>query len=162
MRPILTDQNTMNTAIIAPKNSLAKIDKMVPKPTKTEIINAMVERARVKHELDEKSRRIQADALKGKIIKLADKLRKTAAFREPSINSYSSNPHVEYEVRVSSPELTELMKQWDEVRRGRAFDPKQAKEAIRAKLNNEPARVNLLNDPEAVKAIDAKLEEWSM
>lgn len=152
----------MNTTLTKQKASLAKIETIVPKPTKTEIINAMVERARVKHELDEKARQMQADALKSKILTTARKLMKTAKADDGDIRYWNNSQRVVFTTQVSSPELIEMIKQHEKICCRFSFDPKRAKEAIRAKLNNEPSRVNLLSDPEAVKAIDAKLEEWSM
>lgn len=78
----------MTTALSKPKTSLAKIETIVPKPTKTEIINAMVERARVKHELDEQSRQVKKEALEKKILALGKKSLKRGTFSDGYINTW--------------------------------------------------------------------------
>lgn len=62
---------------------------------------------------------------------------------------------------VKSQELTALIEEYQKVECRSLFDASATKNTIRQKLNGEPPKIALLDNPEAVKAIDAKLEEWS-
>ena len=94
------------------KNTLtipAKIKDTVPKPTKTQIIDALVERAREQHEANEEAKRLKREKIEAKMIENAVK----AYTRKPSIAKirvgYAGD--VEFEISKKDAKNEELEKQ---------------------------------------------------
>ena len=64
-----------------------EIGKLVPKPTKKQILEALVHKAKIKHELNEKKKLIKLKKIDGKIIEIAIKeFLKDQAIADVSIN----------------------------------------------------------------------------
>lgn len=139
------------------------VQSIQPKPTKTEIIEAMVSRAKLKHDAENERRQKLRESLEKKITALAVKATKS---REPSvlIYTYQNNEsnHCDVQFRkVKTPELAPLLEEYNNATRLH-WDEAQTRKSIRQALTgrtlNSPSR--LLENPEAVKAIDALLEQW--
>jgi hypothetical protein len=138
---------------------------MQPKPTKTEIINAMVTRAKVKHDAENERLEKVREGLQKKIAALALKATKD---RKPhlSIYAYDDNrsSHVDVQFRsVKSEELSPLFVQYREASR-LCWDERSVREAIKRQLDGiqKPSPTRLLENPETVKAMDAMLEQWCL
>lgn len=147
-----------NTAIA----TLAPVSAVQPKPTKTEILNAMVARAKVKYDEENIRRATAREALEKKIEALAIKAMKNFA---PTVYIYSHTKpescHCDIRVsRVKSPELDALLLNHQELSRLH-WDEKETRDAIRQQLSGRTDS-RLLENPEAVKAIDAMLEQWGI
>lgn len=139
------------------------VQSIQPKPTKAEILEAMVTRAKVKHDAENERRAKTRESLGKKITALAVKATKS---REPrvSIHVYSKSEgnHCDVQFRnVKTPEIAPLLEAygaasclyWDE-----AQTRKSIRQALTGRTSSSPSR--LLENPEAVKAIDALLEQW--
>jgi hypothetical protein len=132
-----------------------------PKPTKAEIIEAMVQRARARQIAVNEEASKKRDALKPKIEKAVLKLIKGM---KPHVAIYakSREPHCEARYGViKSPELDELLAQYASFDNAiECFDEKEVRTAIRRELNGEhkPDPSRLLANPETVKAIDTTLD----
>jgi hypothetical protein len=134
-----------------------------PKPTKTEIVEAMLVRAKLKHDAENERRKAKREALGKKIEALAIKVAKTLT---PKVYIYAyadeSRSHCELRVDpIKSPELDALLAEYHENALIR-WDEKATREAIRRELTGaaKPGPGRLLENPEAVQAIDAMLEQW--
>lgn len=145
--------------------SIPAVQGVQPKPTKTEIIEAMVARAKAKHDEESERRAKMRKAISAKIESLAIKLAKS---KRPDVGIYvyssAESSHCDVTVRrVKSPELDALFDQYRAVERI-CWDEKKARDAIRREINGainrNPSR--LLDNPEAVKAIDATLKQWGL
>ena len=149
----------------APKTTTAlaipQFSKVSPKPTKTEILEALVQRAKVKHDLEEETRKIKADALLRKIERTARDLAK----KEKDVNEidyvYYSEKKVRFTIWVKSPELSSLIEAHSKIKHGSTFDYQSTKRLLREKLAGAPERCRLLDSPEAVKALDHMLESFA-
>ena len=139
------------------------VQSIQPKPTKAEILEAMVTRAKVKHDAENERRQKLRNSLQKKITTLAIRAMRS---REPSVLIYTyqnaENNHCDVQFRrVKTPELAPLLEEynnasslhWDE-----AQTRKSIRQALTGKTSSSPSR--LLENPEAVKAIDALLEQW--
>ena len=136
-----------------------------PKPTKAEVINALLARAKVKHDAENVRRAALKDQLTEKLKSLALKTFKSKA--------YNADPRIEFrDYRDSSPKTVELSfdVQSDEITRimiqRKALGPimweeNMMKQNIRDGLEDS-VRVRLLEDPTMVKAMDAMLEQWGL
>lgn len=151
--------NTNTTALSIPTASIQ------PKPTKTEIIDAMLARARLKHNAENDRRKVKRDALAKKIEAVAIKV---AKIKKPRVHIYAygdaASCHCDVRVdRVKSPELDALLVEYHENSMLR-WDEKANREAIRRALTGapKPGPARLLDNPEAVRAIDAMLEQWGI
>lgn len=151
-------KKSASSALILPQT-------IIPKPRKEDIITAMVERARVKHEQAVAEYKEKQEALTAKIEAAA----KAAFDRSPptpkfNISSYRELFNVELEFRVESPLITSLCKQHKELRHPGFFSAPDVRRKIRDGMTGE--RTNgvqaLLNSPDAVKALDASLEHIGM
>lgn len=139
--------------------------KFIPKPTKTEIIEAMVVRAKVKHDEENLVRKKNRELLRKKIEKEAIKEFK----KQPpnvSIYTYSDKNRNHCNVRfenVVNPEIIKLCSEFEEYRQI-FWDEKEVRKSIRQELSGigKKSPTRLLEDPETVKAIDAKLSEWGI
>lgn len=139
------------------------VQSIQPKPTKAEILEAMIARAKVKHDAENERRQKLRESLGNKITALAVKATKS---RKPSVLIYTyqnaENNHCDVQFRrVKTPELVPLLEEynnasslhWDE-----AQTRKSIRQALTGRTSGSPSR--LLENPEAVKAIDALLEQW--
>lgn len=139
---------------------------LIPKPTKTEIIEAMVARAKVKHDAENSRRSKLREALRKKIEAAAVKAVKA---KTPYVAIYcgSSDPErrhcdVRFD-RVTSLDLAILFDRYNEVAQIQ-WDEKDVRKSIRQELSGvgKLSSTRLLDNPEAVKAIDSKLAEWGI
>lgn len=143
--------------------ALATKPNLIPKPTKSEIIEAMVKRAigkiKAQNEISAKKR----EEVRVKIEKLAHKLAKTRKFGV-SISSRSSKPHIDiYCHNITSPELDKLLAEFEKYTT-QSIDEKALRIQIRDEINGatKPDPERLLSDPNTVKAIDAQLVAWGI
>jgi hypothetical protein len=140
-----------------------------PKPTKTEIVKALVQLRlqQIRKELDEHNAKEKA------LRKLIDTKARRFVLRHSSkakcsvmIRSYYSPPKVEVEFTIcslSSPELSDLLKQYDTLNKSRpVFDEKTVKHEIMVGLemvSPQGDRVEaLLKSPASRKALESMLE----
>jgi hypothetical protein len=136
-----------------------------PKPTKTEILDAMLIRAKAKHEAENARREAKRETLHKKIEALAIKLAKG---KTPHVSFYPSSKaercHCDVRVNnVQSTDLTELLLEYDQ-NSGSYWDERETRAAIRRELSGikKPTPTRLLENPEMVKSIDAMLEQWGI
>lgn len=143
--------------------ALANKPNLTPKPTKSEIIEAMVKRAKIKLTADNEAASKKRELVKEKIKKLAQKLAKSQVFAF-SIYADCKKPHVDlYASEVTSPEMDKLLAEYAACKTF-CIDEKELRNQIRAELNGatKPDPERLLNDPSTVKAIDAQLAAWGI
>lgn len=155
-----TKTPTTTTALALPT-----VQSIQPKPTKTEIVEAMLARAKVKHDAENERRSKRAEVLQKKIEAIAIKAIKS---RTPSVsiytydNSESSHCDVQFQ-NLKTPELEPLFKEMRGLRR-LCWDEKAIRDAIRRELTGiqRPNQTRLLDNPDTVKAIDAMLTQWGL
>ena len=164
--PPLSDEtgqpNTMknnNTTLIMPTTT------MQPKPTKTEIVEAMLTRAKLKHDAENERRKKLREVLRKKIETLALKLAKGMT-PEVSVYAYSNSESSHCDVRINrvkSPELDALMSQYKDLELI-YWDEKEMRNTIKRELSGiqKPSPTRLLDNPATVKAMDAMLEQWGL
>jgi hypothetical protein len=143
--------------------AIANKQNLTPKPTKSEIIEAMVKRAVVKIKAENDANSKKRDVIIAKIKKSARKLAKSIQF-EVNIYGNSRTPHVNmYSGDVTSPELDKLLAEYNACKH-QVIDEKELRNQIRSELNGamKPDPDRLLNDPSTVKAIDAQLAAWGI
>jgi hypothetical protein len=145
-------------AIVKPTS--VNLPTTTPPPRKEDIINAMVERARVKH--TEEQQRLEA-------IREAAEAKLDAAVKK-NLDEHPENFTVRYRSHYNSPEIyfemvavpaiiTKLKAELRECKSLRYFDEQAVKRKIREGMNTTGDRVKaLLANPDAVKALDAALE----
>ena len=148
-----TNMSTTTTLALATKSNLS------PKPTKTEIIDAMVKRAIANTKLQNEANSKKREAIVAKIEKSAVKMVKSIKF-DVSVGSNYVNI---YSYRVTSPEIDLLIKELDKYQHIR-IDEKMLKTEIRNQINATviPQPDRLLKNPDTVKAIDAQLKAWGI
>ena len=143
------------------KPAVANLPALTPPPRKEDILNAMVERARVKHqeEIDRLSAKRKETEEKFNAAVL-EELRKNPQNFTTYVRNYSK-PEVEFTMEVIPPAIAKLKGAIRQVPTIRHFDPVAAKKHIRESLGASATdRVKtLLSNPEAVKAMDAALEK---
>lgn len=155
---------TNTTALALPSTAT-----ITPKPTKTEIIEAMVERARSKAK-EENDRRA---ALREKLmVKIKKEALKAIKGMTPAVDQYShySDPDARHckvsYLNIKTPALKELLNEYYEIGGRIYFDESQTRRAIRAELavkKDVSAGVQrLLACPEIVKSFDAAIEKLSI
>lgn len=150
------------------KLALTKLPKMLPAlpsttppPRKEDIINAMVERARVKHGEEVASLHKKRDA--------AEKELRDALLAELKVNPQSFTmtvhgmyhaPEIEYSLDIVPAHIRKLRESVRSVPSLQPFDAGYTRRKIRDQFNASPDdRVKaLLSNEDAVKAIDAALE----
>lgn len=145
--------------------AITAIPSVEPKPTRSEIIEALVIRSKEKIDKENSARLKRRDDIRKKIDKLAIKIAKTM---EPKVDFYvSSKPdQTTCDVRfaaIKTPELVELFKEYHENSRV-IWDEKETRKAIREELS-KPRGFNpdrLLKNPDSLKAIDAMLDKWGI
>lgn len=143
--------------------ALATKPNLIPKPTKSEIIEAMVKRAKAKLQADNAEAQKKREVIGAKIRKLAQKLAKSQKF-VVNIHANAKNPHVDlYCYNVTSPEMDKLLAEFDACKTVN-IDEKALRNQIRDEINGatKPDPDRLLSDPNTVKAIDAQLVAWGI
>lgn len=145
-------------AIIKP--AAINLPAVVPKPRKEDIINALVERARVKHAEEnaklEAQRAVAVEAFETAL--LAELTTNPSVFTRRVRNQAHWNPEVRFELEVLPPKFKKLRDAINAVSIMRSFDPVAIKKNIRDQLDTSGDRVQaLLSNPDAVKALDATL-----
>jgi hypothetical protein len=153
-------------ALVPASSALGNLPATQPPPRKADIICALVERARVKHEeerqkvvaqIQEATKKIQAACI--------EELSKNPAHFEVSCSTYSNSFRLEYYAKCIPPHIARLIQAERSIPRLRSFDPAQVKRDITAKLSGGIAgdRVKaLLASADAVKKLDATLEALSI
>lgn len=134
-----------------------------PKPTKTEIVEAMLVRAKLKHDAENKRRIAKREAAEKKIEALALKAIKGTKPRV-SVYAYSDSVRSHCDVRfdrVKTPELDALFAEYYD-NAPFLWNEKETREKIRRELTGaaKPSPTRLLDNPEAVRTMDAMLEQW--
>jgi len=140
-------------------SAIALPSTIQPPPRKDDIINAMVERARVKH--SEECQRLEA-------IRAAAQSKLDAAVQknldehpENFTTSYYSNyyhPEIHFKMVTVPASITKLKAELYACQRLRDFDESAMKRQIREGMNSAGDRVKaLLDNPDAVKKLDAAL-----
>ena len=145
-------------AIVKPAS--VNLPATTPPPRKEDIINAMVEQARVKH--TEEQQRLEAirEAAEAKL----DAAVKKNLDEHPenftiSYRSSYSSPEIHFEMVAVPASITKLKAELRDCKGLRSFDAVEVKRKIRAGMNTAGDRVkSLLANPDAVKALDAALE----
>jgi hypothetical protein len=152
--------NTTTTALAIPAT-------IQPKPTKAEIIESMVIRAKERQAIINEECSKKIDTLEPKIRKAAIKAIKNQSptiVVTPRINIYSrcQEPYcnVNYP-KVTSPELDKLMAEHAEyVKKIKHIDEKELRKEIKSKLSSasNPNPLQLLENPDSLKAINITLD----
>ncbi len=132
-----------------------------PPPRKEDIINAMVERARVKHQAEASKLSSKRSAILSSLNNAvqADLAKNPENFDIRVRGSYCS-PEVTYGMKSVPAYIKKLQKEYDESPTMRNFDEQQVKRNIREGMSSSSStRVKaLLDSPEAVKKLDQALE----
>ena len=146
-------------AITKPATSVLTLPPTAPPPRKEDIINAMVERARVKHEeqrhLIATQRQAAVDALNEALLK---ELKEKPESFCINFNMYDA-PEIKYSLDVVPPHIRKLREKVREAPYMRGFDAAEVRRKIRDQYQASSSdRVRaLLASPDAVKALDAAL-----
>lgn len=130
-----------------------------PPPRKEDIINAMVERARVKH--DEEYQRLESIRAAAESKLEAAVMKNLADHPENFTIRCRANyqhPDVVYEMVAVPANISKLKAELRECKSLRCFDAASVKRQIREGMNSDGGRVKaLLANPDAVKKLDAAL-----
>ena len=141
-------------------SSVLALPPTAPPPRKEDIINAMVERARVKHEEKRQEvatqRQAAVDALNEALLK--ELKEKPESFCINFHGMYHA-PEIEYSLDVVPPHIRKLREKVREAPDMRGFDAVEVRRKIRDQYQASSSdRVRaLLASPDAVKALDAAL-----
>lgn len=140
-------------------SALALPSTIQPPPRKEDIINAMVQRAFIKH--GEEKQRLEAvkQAAKDKFqaALLAELKAKPDNF-SVKVSSWGAAAEIEYRLEVCPPHIEKLRAAYKNVPTLGSFDEVAAKRQIRDGMNVTGDRVKaLLANPDAVKKLDAAL-----
>jgi multidrug efflux pump subunit AcrA (membrane-fusion protein) len=149
----------MSKKLTVTKPAAINLPAMTPPPRKEDIINAMVERARVKHA--EESQRLEAirsateSKLNAAVKKNLDEHPENFTIR---IRANYQQPEIHFEMVAVPAAITKLKLELSACQRLRSFDEVAVKRQIREGMNVAGDRVKaLLNNTDAVKALDAAL-----
>jgi hypothetical protein len=149
-------------AVIPASKSINSLPATQPAPRKQDIINALVERARVKNQAKnealQKKRQTAIDLLDTALI---EELKKHPDNFERHTRPTYASPEISYRMKVIPPSLKKLQEAHQKLPQCTYFDPASVKRDIAAKLNGGITgdRVQaLLANPDAVKKLDATLE----
>jgi hypothetical protein len=131
-----------------------------PPPRKEDIINAMVERARVKHQTESDKLSAQKKAAEETLEKaVMEQLRSTPEAFESSVSCWGNSATIDFRIRVLPPHIKKLQEAVNKVPRLASFNHVEVKKQIREGMNTAGDRVKaLLDNPEAVKKLDQALE----
>ena len=133
-----------------------------PPPRKEDIINAMVERARVKYQKEQFELNAKRDAAVKELNQaLLDELKKKPDSFTVTFHGLYHAPEIEYALQTIPPHIRSLRDKVKLVPSLGMFDEAAVKRKIRANMGvGGTERVKaLLANPEAVKALDAALEK---
>lgn len=153
-----TAKKTAKTTALA--STALTLPKIQPPPRKEDVINAMVERARVKHEEERvKLANNRAEAEKAAEKAIVDELKKNPQnFEMRVVGIEYGRAEVEYRLTVQPPHIEKLRLAVVRSPRLGNFDAAAMKRQIRAGMDTAGERVKaLLADPSAVKALDTAL-----
>lgn len=149
---------------IAKPSSVATLSlpPTAPPPRKEDIINAMVERARVKHGEEKQKLEAQREAaLKELNAALLLELKSKPDSFTIHFHSQYHCPEIEYVLNVVPPHIHKLREKLKGVPSVRCFDAAEVRRKIREQFTGAATdRVKaLLSNPEAVAALDTALEK---
>lgn len=150
-------------AVTKPATSSALVlPPTAPPPRKEDIINAMVERARVKHEEQRQALIAQREnAVNNLNQALLDELHNKPGSFTINFHGTFHSPEVEYILDVVPPHIRKLREKVRDIPGMREFDAVEVRRKIRSQYSaGSSERVKaLLASPDAVKALDAALAE---
>ncbi len=149
-------------SIVPATTAIGHLPPTQPPPRKADIIVALVERARVKHEEEVAANNKVLQEAKAKVDQacLAELEKSPKAFKT-SVSTWSAGFRVEYVATVTPPHIEKLIKAERAIPRLRSFDAYAVKREITARLSGGITgdRVKaLLASPDAVKKLDATLQ----
>lgn len=129
-----------------------------PPPRKEDIINAIVERARVKHDEEgQKLEKLRKEAVNKFNAAVLEELRKNPSNFTVQVCNYH-RPEVQYTMEIVPVAITKLKEAIRQVPSIRGFDAVAVKRQIREGMNSASDRVKaLLANPDVVKKLDAAL-----
>ena len=140
----------MTTALAIPK----KIATHQPKPTKSQLVEALVSRARVAHDKANEVRGVKRDAIEAQVREEADKLFHAASLKDFDFSMNLWHGSCAFSLNIESPKikkLIEAMSKHDYVH----FD----RDATKKKIVESLATPNpLIGDEDTAKALDQLLE----
>lgn len=152
-------------AVVPAASSLSSLPATQPPPRKADIICALVERARVKHQEEVNAYKAQREnAEKAAADAIVQELKNNPGnfeIRVTCITSAYSKPEVEYTMKSVPLHIKKLRDDACKVPSMRPFDSAQVKRDITAKMSGGIAgdRVKaLLSNPDTVKKLDETLE----
>ena len=140
----------MTTTLAIPK----KIATHQPKPTKAQLIEALLIRAEAAHDRIEESRRIKREAIEAQVKAEAEKTFHAASMKDFDFDVNEWNQFCSFRLNVESPKIKQLI---ESMRRHnyRFFD----RDATKKKIVESLATPNpLLKDDDTAKALDQLLE----
>lgn len=145
---------------LVPVSPLPNLPATQPKPRKEDIINAMVERARVKHGLESAALQDAKNAKKQKVHTAIQSLLVSNPEQFTiTVNYWNTSGQVEYSHRSLPPKIVTLIRDANNAPTMKMFNYAEVKAQIRAGMDTAGDRVkSLLADAGAVKALDAALE----
>lgn len=141
-------------------STIALPSTIQPPPRKEDIINAMVERARIKHAEERQRLESLKQAAKDKFqaALLAELKAKPESF-QVKVDTWSGTAEVEYRLQVCPPHIEKLRIAYKQAPLLGLFDDAAMKRQIREGMNVAGDRVKaLLANHDAVKKLDAALK----
>lgn len=151
----------MSKKLAIVKPAAINLPATTPPPRKEDIINALVERARVKHQEEAAALDKRRESARIELEKAveAEFWSKPSNF-EKKFDLWSGRIDLEFRLHVIPPHIAKLQRALKDIPALRYFDSAEVKKQIRAKLGTAGDRVKaLLANPAAVKALDATLEQ---
>lgn len=152
----------MSKKLALVKPAAINLPATTPPPRKEDIVNALVERARVKHQEERDALEKRRDNARDEL----DKALEAEFWSKPSnfekrTSFWGGSAEIEFKLRVIPPHIVKLRKTLNDIPHLGAFDPVAVKKKIREGMKaSSGERVKaLLANPAAVKALDATLEQ---
>lgn len=143
-------------------NALAPVEALnvQPKPRKSDILAALVARARQKHQAEydahmkviEKAGKEAEEAVEALLKSSPQNFKKHV-----KISRWNDAPEIEFTLQIETPAVSAALKKYKEVCRQDlgGFDEAATKNRIAKTLDDSPARVTaILSSPQMVKALD--------
>lgn len=151
------------TELAQPNASTLSLPPTAPPPRKEDIINAMVERARIKHSEEVLKFLTKRNAAKEALDEaiMLELQNNPKAFESSIDRCYSNRISVLFDCRVIPPHLKKLQDAYNNIPCLGSFDAATVRRKIReqySKVGTGDRVKALLSNPEAVKALDAALE----
>ena len=140
----------MTTTLAIPK----KIATHQPKPTKAQLVEALLVRAEAAHERLEEARRIKREAIEAQVREEADKLLAAAKLNDFDFTMNRWHKRCSFDLQIESPKITKLIEAADKFHYCR-FDRDATKKKIAEQLKTPNP---LLGDDDTAKALDQLLE----